>query len=541
MILLAVCYVCFIIIIFILTSLIAILHIGSMACRKFFNDSSCNRGGFARNDSVRNAYHGGRTQNISKSKSQPGEFFTNEKNLEILTKDIFSESSPKSIPMLYEDLPNNGVVYSSCSVCKHAKTTKHVGQLKLQLNEIEFLTDELPSNDAAAIFVYAGSAPSNHLPKVAELFPNVKFLLVDPHEHVLHFVTFDAKLLKRRITHLDDEFHALPEFAQQVVYFKHGKTRFPGSLIDLMTPAGIKRVPKSEELATREIEDYDEVVRVLAETNHRYYILEDLFTDNLASALGAIVEKTPVYFCSDIRTSSNPNSVEMFSGLSAEKPTKYDPSPGDIDVLWNLAQQLIWLKLMRPKSAMLKFRVPYYNKLESIDNLPPYQMETFDKARLQYGVDFLANYVAKKFVYLKRQKIYLQAFAEVYSGETRYVVNNYDEFEELDMKEYENKLYYYNNFERALRYHHGQEWCFSKEIGVDACGDCALMIEIYKKYYSKYFAEFSEGSNLRKNILAQIDSSMFTIDRKLKDKRGGITNHGNFYKPFRSVNDLMRD
>lgn len=583
MILLATCYVCFILILFVTAP---IFCLGLMACKKYFNDLNCHvhranntlvTGGSRPKNSTRQQKGG-----FGKTKSKSG-FFTNEQNLLVLNNYIFRpnapENNPDSIPMLYEDLPNNAIVYSNDSVFSAAKTTKHIGQLKLQLSEIEFLTDELSNKGQPVIFVYAGSAPSNHLPNVAELFPGVKFLLVDPHEHVLHFSRRINKVNKfnrldqvdkeqqeefknspsgKYITHLDVEFHST-EYANQVLYFKQGKTRFNGALINLLTPSGVKRVQKSEELAAREVEDYDELVKYLFESDHTYYIIEDLFTDELAEALGKFIGNnindtlnktivnTPLYFCSDIRTSSNPHSIEMFEEKSNARSPKHDPSPGDIDILWNLAQQLVWLKLMRPKSAMLKFRVPYYNKIEDISALPPYQMETFNKAR-ELGIDFLGNYAAKRLVYLKRDKVYLQAFAEVYSGETRYVVRDYDSVETLNMKEYENKLYYFNNFERALRYHHGHEWCFSKELGVDACGDCAVMIEIYRKYYEKYSDWFhGQRGELRLVILEQIAESMISIDRKLKDKNAYShskahvnTNHGHFYAPFKRIEDITR-
>lgn len=61
------------------------------------------------------------------------------------------------------------------------KTVVHWGQRKLLLSEIEFLTiigREKLLRDA--VVVYAGAAPGTHITYLAQLFPSVGFILVDP-------------------------------------------------------------------------------------------------------------------------------------------------------------------------------------------------------------------------------------------------------------------------------------------------------------------------------------------------------------------------
>ena len=53
----------------------------------------------------------------------------------------------------------------------------HNGQLKLLLSEIEFL---LPFKDSACTVIYAGAAPGIHIVLLAEMFENLRFVLVDP-------------------------------------------------------------------------------------------------------------------------------------------------------------------------------------------------------------------------------------------------------------------------------------------------------------------------------------------------------------------------
>lgn len=67
-----------------------------------------------------------------------------------------------------------------------ARPVLHIGQRKLFLNELQFLTNILPSKTSEGIVVYAGAAPSNHIWILHELFPNIKFVLVDPNEFFIY-------------------------------------------------------------------------------------------------------------------------------------------------------------------------------------------------------------------------------------------------------------------------------------------------------------------------------------------------------------------
>jgi cap2 methyltransferase len=66
------------------------------------------------------------------------------------------------------------------------KTVMHWGQRKLLLSEIEFLTKYGVSG---ATVVYAGAAPGTHTGYLIELFPDLKFVLVDP-------APFSARLMQ---------------------------------------------------------------------------------------------------------------------------------------------------------------------------------------------------------------------------------------------------------------------------------------------------------------------------------------------------------
>jgi hypothetical protein len=59
------------------------------------------------------------------------------------------------------------------------KSVCHWGQRKLLLSEVEFLNEYLPSN-IIALVIYAGAAPGHHIPLLSDMFPNLRFILVDP-------------------------------------------------------------------------------------------------------------------------------------------------------------------------------------------------------------------------------------------------------------------------------------------------------------------------------------------------------------------------
>lgn len=62
----------------------------------------------------------------------------------------------------------------------HNLVYSHLGQRKLFLTEMQTITRFLKSASDVAIILYAGAAPSVHLPLMYELFPNVTWHLYDP-------------------------------------------------------------------------------------------------------------------------------------------------------------------------------------------------------------------------------------------------------------------------------------------------------------------------------------------------------------------------
>lgn len=69
-------------------------------------------------------------------------------------------------------------------------STVHIGQRKLLVNEILFLTKY---GDKANTIVYAGAAPGSHMTSLCDLFPRHKFILYDPAKFSYNIMTYSRK------------------------------------------------------------------------------------------------------------------------------------------------------------------------------------------------------------------------------------------------------------------------------------------------------------------------------------------------------------
>ena len=421
------------------------------------------------------------------------------------------------------------------------KFTRHVGQLKLQLSEIEFLTHcaaTRPKDKARPkLLVYAGSAPGNHFSKIMEMFPppGYKFLLVDPHEHTIYYDLGAAR--KTHYEHNADQFVYLDYNPKGQPY---PNMPFVPHVINLMDASG--KVTRHKKEAGHQRRDFSQadIERMLGAAlrgSARTYMFENLFTDDLARAIAAAATAADyiVYFCSDIRT-----------GSSAEG------SPDDMSLLWNLALQHSWCLAMRPAATMLKFRVPYYNERQPAKPAE-YQLAAFEASKKAptCPIDFVADYQARRLRYLKYDKIWLQAYPETYSGETRYLITDYDNLSDIDLTDYEDRMFSYNDGARLYKFHdHG---CFDAGVGLDACGDCALCVKIYSDYWdavqrgdlrppigSSSFSAIASSSAPAQTrqawIKEQVRSSMLIIGRRLCQP-GQL--HGYFLEPLHSFDDAV--
>lgn len=107
-----------------------------------------------------------------------------------------------------------------------ARINLHLGQRKLFMTEVEFLTLHGDLSDTA---VYVGSAPGNHLPYLLELFPNHKLILYDKTKHIPSLYKHPRVTVHER--YFDDA--EAKKYAGKGVFLISDIRRIPGSLEDL--------------------------------------------------------------------------------------------------------------------------------------------------------------------------------------------------------------------------------------------------------------------------------------------------------------------
>lgn len=390
--------------------------------------------------------------------------------------------------------------------------TSHVGQIKLFLTELQFLTNALENFDDKAIVIYAGSAPSNKLSYLSNLFPNVKFVLVDPNEH---YIKYGDK----------DQYN--PEYANEILYFVSAPDSYndaPGykmrktskipenqrSMFYYSQKAGIlKKIRSKQKTGTIP----DNISDIILKENRKYFIIEDFYTNDLSEKLKGLCTKSNVVFISDIRSKG-----------------EHEEYPSDLDILWNCAMMKQWLKILKPKLFMLKFRCPYEFTPESTYKLlKDYEKNMYTHEALESSdIPFIENFKKGIFEFIDGN-ISLQAFAAKRSTETRLIGKSL-KIKKYNIDEYNNKLFYYNTLHRPYGWHNINKTCINEKHNIDHCGDCALMCHIFEEYKNKY-------TQNDVSIITLINDLFYMVKRSLKIK-GSL--HGNYYKKYKSVDELVK-
>lgn len=376
---------------------------------------------------------------------------------------------------------------------------RHHGQRKLLLVEIQLLTKVIENqrkfgDERPILMIYAGAAPCMHFGKLMELFPQVKFLLVDPNEFLI-FV--NQELLYKnndpRIVYLESHSHddyELPGIKKMI-------RGIDGQLYDK------KRM--------KFFDNPDIIVDHIYESQEQAYIIENYFTNELATALKN--DKFYTVFMSDIRTNSLDDSDK-------------NGNPREIDVLWNTAQMFNWTCLMEPDCISHKHRVIYLNTELGIP--ADYMNDDFELSKT-FGIDFVENIKKCKFAFFAGTE-YLQPWISRGSSETRLIcfradmkeiedddkdngmdwicpgptINRSDRYLNFsddyvpkvtkpfiipgvplgmkwyDLIEYDQKMLYHNRVNKTCQGYYS-------ESPVDSCYDCALETQVFKEYNSLNF------------------------------------------------------
>lgn len=138
---------------------------------------------------------------------------------------------------------------------KYNKYSVHIGQRKLMLNEIQFLTKY-----KSKYCVYAGVAPGNKTYYLSTLFPNTKLILIDPNKFNL---ILDNNVSHRTKKHKD------------IVHIKSGY-EYSGNVMN----------------------NGNNMIDFIKNSNYKIYIIEDYMNNDYAE----LFSKLDCTFISDIRS-----------------------------------------------------------------------------------------------------------------------------------------------------------------------------------------------------------------------------------------------
>lgn len=398
----------------------------------------------------------------------------------------------------------------------------HNGQRKLFLTEVQFLT-EVMMNKSPGVntrrqinVVYAGAAPGNHDYILAGIFPNIKFILVDPRcfniliSGIPHMLLLNRYIKYLYHNHSDNTFTQITnQYRDKISWLKDWTQK---QFYPPVFKASDKDIGKynmiTPEMITRMIEE------VQSSEIANIFLIEDYFTDTLARGLAQLPGET--YFFSDIRT--NTRSEDNINPRAQELDL-----PGDMDIMYNLAQQYVWVKLLRPRGFMLKFRClfDYANKKIPPGKPSEFESETFENAK-SMGLDIL-KYAREPTLEYLRGEIRLQPWAPVSSTETRLVAfSNSGDYEMAyySQSEYENKLNYYNTISRGLT--HFRNDYINRKVGFDNCAECAIEAKIWEAFFE--YAQSVVGIKI--NVLVGVNGISASLKRDLFHDE-----HGKLYTP----------
>ena len=274
--------------------------------------------------------------------------------------------------------------------------------------------------------------------------------------------------------------------------------------------------PKNSMIQQKEKLSGNEIVRIIKSESSKdliFFIIEDLFTNELAEAFRALNEGgSTTLFISNIRTNISlmmgPQKRESsYQGRKDKVPSMEEEkeSPSDLDILINNAWQHMWIHTLQPAFCMLKFRAPFFNEadLEIIKKYAsiPMSAGTIGEYKSTFGHDLLEDYKHHKYYFVDNDHINLQVFAGSMSSETRLVSSrgHYETLIEYNCVDHENRLYYYNLM-RDFAFVGKYSKYFGIIHGFDGCTDCAGTFEILARYIAQKNASIPKSAILQSNF-----------------------------------------
>jgi SAM-dependent methyltransferase len=222
-----------------------------------------------------------------------------------------------------------------------------------------------------------------------------------------------------------------------------------------------------------ELYDPRDFSRNIIVTNNNINTYVQYFTDETANKWKSIDHHDKlILFISDIRT----GDTETMNSDEVEERVIIDNQ-----------MQMNWYNIMKPKLSMFKFRLPYNsdNKTENLDG-----------------------------------DIYLQAYAPATSTETRLIVGEDAKLKLYDDREFEEQLFYFNNYERVCNFNNLLfDTPINKKYGIKNNYDGASEIYILEKYLKLFDKVFAKQDMNNDTVKLKIIKMINEITKELSKRR----------------------
>jgi hypothetical protein len=402
----------------------------------------------------------------------------------------------KEILPVYDinDLSDN-LEYDQVDLTTH--TNCHIGQRKLLLNKLEFINKFIKDiNSDNNLIIYTGSAPFESSNFLFNMYPKLKFLLIDASYHLINNFKYiyqnldniDKGNYNYYINFLKDQSNNQRSIHLKKIVEKYTKAKFlyESKEINVYNIHDQKYQTEMKKLHNQFKNDSNIIDLIMKDSQTNAFIIQDYLTINLIniikSKLDSAKNKPNIYYISDLRT------------------FLYDKVPLDIDIMENSALQAIFIKLIRPIYSMLKFRTLFFNNnyiTENIinDKTDKYNQDrqAIDYLKKNYNIDMIKSYYNKKLLYFDSEYVVTQPWAPHSSSESRMLVSlkSIDKsFIEWDSTKYENQFYFLKNI-RLFKFY--QNFVFNliendinKELHYDGCYDCSREIMILADCIDKH-------------------------------------------------------
>lgn len=315
----------------------------------------------------------------------------------------------------------------------------HLGQRKLLMSDIRFLTESTQKYPHVSICLYVGSPSSHKMHFLSTLFPSLKFVLVNSRKFMI-MVPGRKKLVPHRIV-------KHPEIIHMNSAYRNNSHKWGNPHIN----TDLTGVPLST------IKDIVEFT--VKNDEYRIYVIENKFTNEMADLYASC--NMPLFFMSDVRTSVCGNDI-----------------PQDIDILWNASMSYNWMSRMAPAMSFIKFRTPYMNG--ELKNISGAMVSDFNESE-RNGINFVSDYKSGLFRF-PSGSLNIQPWGGRSSTELRLHVDRDDihNIKVYSPEKIEGLLNYYNIVERTHRRHFNPN--ADRILRFCRCNDCAIENAIWRRY-----------------------------------------------------------